>query len=328
MNHVSFPSDPPYAATVTPFYNPNLSMLMKVPMSDLSDDELIYFEGGARAQEQIALARRYLDAVNRDMSASTFARRAFVQLFAEPGLYRNRATQEWFIGAGLHAFTLMGFNHYIYTSLNHQVLGALEQRYQRYFARPHTQAHFMGGNCNDLARGIISETEFYILTRRGTRPLGGGGSFGAAQTALPVPAALTFCLYQSDVHLLWETVVAISRLPYVNLMVYYPIDALNRQMPQAQSQRGESDVDGFFGGKAWRDLYRRGLGQSRHEQLIPYYCERLKSLGFGEVVTELDFRLLPSIQDPETPNYFLIFAHKQPKGEAFWESVAAKKEVG
>jgi hypothetical protein len=288
------------------------------------DESLLYYELGSRAQAQIALVRRYLDTVSRELEQSAFKRRIFVQLFAEPGLYRNRSTQEWFVGAAVHAFSLTGFNRYIYTSLNHQVLASLEKRYQTYFARPDTHASFMGGNCNDLARGIVSETEYYILTRRGTRPLNGQGMYGAAHTALPVPAALTFCLYQSDVHLSWDTVAAISRLPYVNLILYYPLDALNRQMPQANVQRGETSVDGFFGGKAWRDVYQRTIGQSRHDQLIPYYCQRLAALGFGEIVTEQTLHRLPAVSENEQPDYFLIFAHKQPKGAAFWEAVGGE----
>lgn len=298
-------------------------MLLQAPPLESQEDTLLYYERSSRAQAQIATVRRYLDEISHELEHSAFKRRTFVQLFAEPGMYRNRATQEWFVGAALHALTLTGFNYYFYTSLNHQVLEALERRYRDYFARPDRQAFFLGGNCNDLSRGIISETEFYILTQRGTRPLNSSSTNGSARTALPVPATLTFCLYQNGVHLNWETVVMISRLPYVNLILYYPKDALNRQMPQANAQRGETDVDAFFGGKAWRDLYHRGIGQSRHDHLIPYYCERLQSLGFQEIVTERELNGLPDLTEGEPSDYFLIFAHKQPKGEAFWTKVGS-----
>lgn len=283
-------------------------MLVPSP-HELYDDGLIYQEHGSRAQSQTAFVRHYLDAVSQEMDNAPICRRSFVQLFAEAGLYRNRDTQEWFVGAALHALNLTGFNHYIYTSLNQQVLATLEQRHQTFFPRSDAEVHFMGGNCNDLARGIVSESEFQMLSRR-------------SRNGTPAPSvALTFCLCQNDVYLLWETLVAISRLPYVNLILYYPMEALNRQMAQAYDQRGETAVDAFFGGKAWRDLYRRGYGQNRHELLIPYYCDRLRALGFSEVVTEQDLHLMADVPDHEAPTHCLLFAHKQPKSLDFWDAV-------
>lgn len=288
---------------------------MLVPSPDeLYDDGLIYHEHGSRTQSQTAFVRQYLDAVSQEMDNAPIYRRSFVQLFAEAGLYRNRDTQEWFVGAALHALNLTGFNHYIYTSLNQQVLATLEQRHQAFFPRPDADVHFMGGNCNDLARGIVCESEFQIASRRAHRP-------AHPHAPAPLPVALTFCLCQNDVYLLWETLVSIGRLPYVNLILYYPMEALNRQMAQAYDQRGETAVDAFFGGKAWRDLYRRGYGQNRHDLLIPYYCDRLRALGFGEVVTERDLHLMSDMPDYEAPTYFLLFAHKQPKSQDFWNTV-------
>jgi len=296
---------------------PTQGRTMLIPATNgLYDDGLIYHERGHRAQTQMAVVRRYLDAVNQEMSDSAFSRRTFVQLFAEPGLYRNRDSQEWYAGAALHALSLPGFNHYIYSTLNQQVLATLERRYQTFFSRPDADVYFMGANCNDLAGGIVSESEFYISARR---PKSTPNS--STRILHPVPVALTFSLCQSDVYLRWETVAAISRLPYVNLILYYPVDALNRQMPQAQMEQGETRVDAFFGGKAWRDLYRRGAGQSRHEQLIAYYRERLRALGFGEIVTENDLALAPLDVESDSLGDFLMFAAKQPKGAEFWDAV-------
>lgn len=291
--------------------------------NELYDDGLMFYEYGPRTQARITLVQRYLDVVNTEMQNSAFTRRMFVQLFAEPGVCRNRETQEWFTGTALHALTLHGFNRYLYLSLNQQVLSALEQRYQSKPRREDAEVFFMGGNCNDLARGVVSETEFYISARRpkartDTLSLG-------ARILHPVPAAITCCISPSDTLLRWETVAALSRLPYVNLIIHYPITALMQQMGEAHPQRSETDVDGFFGGKPWRDFYRRGMGQQRHTQLISYFCERLRSLGFTEVVTEDDLRLFPTPGDTQSSNYFLIFAHKQPKGETFWETVLSEE---
>jgi hypothetical protein len=297
--------------------------MLIAPPSEVYDDGLIYNEYDSHTQHQMEVVRRYLDVLNEEMRGSTYSRRTFVQLFAEPGLYRNRETQEWFTGAALHALSLTGFNRYFYSSLNQQVLATLEQRAQTLFPRPDAEVHFMGGNCNDLARGIIGETEFYMSALCPKPVHKEGFALVTPRILHPVPAALTFCIYQSDVHLRWETVSAISRLPYVNMVLYYPLDALNRQMAQAQGQRGETDVDGFFGGKAWRDLYRRGMGQQHHEQLLSYYCERLKALGFGEVRTELDSSIRAATLGSDASGHLLIFAHKQPKSAEFWQSVLA-----
>ena len=268
---------------------------------ELTDDGLLNYERGPRAQRQIAIVRAYLSTLSEDLIKEGAARRMFVQLFSEPGLYRNRVTLEWFRGAALHALTLSGFNYYVYSSLNSQILATLRRRYDTYFARSNGEAYFLGGNCNDLARGIVSEIELFRLTSKH-----------------PHPVDATFCIYQGDVQVRWETLVAISRLPQVNLIFYYPLDALNRQMPIAYGQRAETVVDAFFGSKAWRDLYARSFGRVRHDLLFPYFCERLAQLGFTEAISDSNLNLMEPPGEEEPDFYRLLFLHKQPKEKSFW----------
>lgn len=268
---------------------------------ELSDDGLLSYERGPRAQRQIEIVRAYLSTLSEDLLQQGATRRMFVQLFSEPGLYRNRVTLEWFRGAALHALSLLGFNYYVYSSLNAQVLATLRRRYDTYFARPDREAYFLGGNCNDLARGVVAETELFRMTSR-----------------RPNPVNTTFCAYQGDVQIRWETVVAISRLPQVNLIFYYPMDALNRQMSIAYGQRAETVVDAFFGSKAWRDLYARSFGRARHDLLFPYFRERIMQLGFVETVSDLDLNLLSPATEEDPDLYRLLFVHKQPKDATFW----------
>ncbi len=279
------------------------------PDAEQYDDGLLYQERGPHAHAQTMMVHHYLDAVSHELARMPARRRTFVQLFAEAGMYRHRETREWFVGAALHALSLPGFNQYIYTTLNPQVLTALEHRYHTFFPDRNADVHFMGGNCNDLARGIVSETEFYLSSRRATAPLN-------------LPPALTVCLCQNDIYLRWETLEALSRLPDVNLILYYPVDALNRQMPLTFDQPGTTAVDTFFGESRWRDVYRRGVGHNRHDLLIPYYCKRLQELGFSEVVPEWDLHPSPTAEQGESGGHCLIFAHKQPKTAAFWQAVA------
>ncbi len=271
---------------------------------ELSDDGLLFSEQSPRAQLQNAILRAYLGSLSEELNHSPAERRMFVQLFAEPGLYRNRVTQEWVTGASIHALSCTGFNYYLYSSLNAQILSSLRRRYEMYFTRPHCEAYFLGGDCNDLARGVVAETELFTLTSQH-----------------PTPADATFCTYQCELQLHWATIATISRLPYVNLILYYPLDALNRQMPDAYRQRAETVVDAFFGGKAWRELYAQGYGRARQDLLFPYFCDRLAQLGFAEIVSDNDLNLLtpPTEDDPDL--YRLLFVHKQTKGDAFWEQV-------
>jgi hypothetical protein len=296
-------------------------MPLPINIADVSNDGLLYYERGSYGQTQVALVRRYLSALNESLQHSIFTRRSFIELFTDPGLYRNLYTYEWFVGAALHALTLEGFNHYVYASISRQLLGGLSTRYERYIQRPALPVYFIAGDCNDLARGIISETEYYAHTQGGTLVNPQSTPHSIAREVASAPVSLTFCLYQSEVLLTWDTVTAISQLPYVNLILYYPIDPLNRIMPTASVEASENTVDAFFGGKAWRDLYHRGIGTARHEQLIPYYCERLSSLGFSEIVTERSLNTLSPGTAHGTPSYYIIFAHKQPKTADFWQRV-------
>jgi len=111
---------------------------------------------------------------------------------------------------------------------------------------------------------------------------------------------------------------------------YYPQNALDRNIAQFCERGDETPADRYFGDREWRTVYaewqRTRAPGGLHPRLMDYYKERLRSLGYAEVLRDDETGDEPLIRnsDRNAPLYRLLFASKHPLGHEFWHKVTQR----
>jgi len=119
----------------------------------------------------------------------------------------------------------------------------------------------------------------------------------------------------------------------MDLIIHYPQYGLNLCMKQASQAQGFKKVDAFFGGTAWRDIYAKYTDKPparAHSELIDYYRDGLKKLGYEEVRRDDETGEEPLMRNAQknAPLYRLLFASKHQLGKDFWHAVTRRNVDG
>jgi three-Cys-motif partner protein len=125
----------------------------------------------------------------------------------------------------------------------------------------------------------------------------------------------------------WSTVKTLAELR-TDLIIHYSQMGLQRYMPVALNEPGETIVDRFFGTRRWREVYERGKPW-RYGELIDLYKHNLTELGYIDVRTEDEVCRVPMMRNTKNaPLYCLVFASKSDLGERFWREVTNRDVYG
>ena len=131
----------------------------------------------------------------------------------------------------------------------------------------------------------------------------------------------------------WATVAKLASVQRMDLIINYPEGGLNRFVGRAMNSAGQTAVDEFFGDRGWRAAYQESQAQGEpnlHWRLIEFYKNRLRALGYKEVLRGDEVGEEPLMRNVErnAPLYRLLFASKHPLGHKFWTAVTRRNVDG
>jgi three-Cys-motif partner protein len=270
------------------------------------DDGLPMRPAGHWAAEKLDYLGRYIDAFETSMR-SKWAVRNYIDLLAGPGKNRIRETGEILLGSPLRALTARyPFTRYFFVDLSEENIGALRQRCSdsSYSERVDIQT----GDCNILIDQIVMKVNRDMSS--------------SLNLAFLDPTGF-------ELH--WETVAKLASVRRMDLIIYYPQMGLERYLPLAIEQEGETKIDKFFGGSDWRKIYKNFRGKNGlYWQLMEHYKGKLQEFGYkvfrGDEAIGDDPMIRHRIKN--IPLYSLLFAAKHDLAYKLWQGVIRKNVYG
>ena len=273
-----------------------------------TDDGLPMRPSGAWAAEKLDYLQRYIDVFETSMREK-WPVRYYIDLLAGPGKNHIRETGEILLGSPLLALTTRyPFTGYFFVDFDEDNTRALRERCR---ASAHSdQVNVFTGDCNTEIDQVL------------------------AQVRPDASRSLNLGFLDSEgLELRWDTVAKLASLQRMDLIINYPQGGLNRVMPQAIQEEGETLVDSFFGGQDWRAIYHDWL-MSRsfnvHWRLLDLYKSKLQAAGYREVKRDDEVGDEPLMRTAKknAPLYRLLFASKHVIGNQFWHAVTRRNVYG
>jgi len=132
----------------------------------------------------------------------------------------------------------------------------------------------------------------------------------------------------------WSTVVRLASVQRMDLIIYYPQEALTRNVDHLFDSPSHTRIDCYFGSRAWRQAYRHWRAQygtrGRHRVLMDLYMDNLRDLGYVDIRGTEYVGDEPLMRNKirNAPLYRLIFASKHKRGHEFWHSVLGRNVHG
>jgi len=272
------------------------------------EDGLPMRPAGKWAAEKLDYLGRYISVFETSMR-NKWSDRNYIDLLAGPGKNVVEETGEVMLGSPLLALTTKyPFTGYYFVENDNDNAEALRKRCSS--SNLNDRVRIMSNDCNQIVSTIINELK--------------PNEHKSLNLAFLDPEGL-------ELH--WATVSQLAYVRRMDLIINYPQGGLNRFMPVAIEQDGESSVDNFFGSNDWRQIYSewqvsRAAGLHRH--LIDLYMGKLQGLGYSDVRRDDEVGDEPLIRNSQrrAPLYRLLFASKHPLGEKFWRAITNRDIYG
>ncbi len=252
------------------------------------------------------------------MRDKSWRQRNYIDLFSGPGKCIVRGTDECLLGSPLLALvTQYPFTDYYFSDLDQQNIDALCTRSTK-SSIPRDHIRCLTGDANEIVKNVVHEIEQVDKVF-----LQGVGS--CLNLAVLDPEGL---------ELAWATVEALGKMRTMDLIIHYSQNGLTRNVDKYVDSNEDSVIDRFFGGRDWRDVYKKTLlrkGPSGvHRVLIDHYKSKLAKLGYVAINDRQQTVAEPLIRNTEknAPLYRLIFASKHSLGNRIWNEVTKKDYYG
>ncbi len=265
-----------------------------VQATTLASDGLPALRQGSWSRDKLYFVSYFAELFSTGMK-NYWPTRAYVDLFAGPGLNLDKTTGEEFDGSPMLALGgKTPFTHLYFNDRNPEFVSALKQRQQSRF--PDQTAYYYTLDCNEASGVIVRE--------------------------LP-SSALVLCFVDPWTYeITFDSLAELCQHRSIDLIVTFHSTAIKRNAHQEIAA-----VDKFLDDAAWRDEYFAAEG---NPSLPPTYVlietfkaslrERLNFTQFG---------------DPEVirntagaPIFYLLFASRHPKGLEFWSKSSARRPQG
>ncbi len=271
-------------------------------------DELICRPFGSWVSEKLDYLKRYIDIFETSMRLK-WPQRNYIDLFSGTGKNSIRETKEIILGSPLVALTTKHpFEGYYFSDCNKDNILALNTRCNA--SEYYNRVHIYTADANQIVNTIVDQIKKFY------------------------PPSLNLAFLDPDgLELEWSTVAKLVELR-CDLIIHYSQQGITRYGLKAFKSDEETKVDRFFGTTEWRRVYKPWYEKPRkpglHRELIGFYKERLKSLGYREVKQSDEILTEPLIRNEKrnVPLYRLIFASKNPLGEDFWQKVTQRNVYG
>ena len=262
--------------------------------AELGSDGLPVLVQGSWSQDKLYFVSYFSSLFNGGMK-KFWATRAYVDLFAGPGLCKERDSGTEFAGSPLIALNCKTpFTHHFFNDISPDYLGALATRQRR--LHPQANVEYFNLDCNQAARKIA-----------GRIPRG----------------ALTLAFIDPwNYELEFDSLTHLGQRKGTDLMVTFHTGAIKRNAHQELAA-----VDAFLGDQNWKARYfefQDDVSRSATESLIDTFGSGLRSkLGYTEFGDPM-----PIKNSTGLPIFYLLFASKHPRGLDFWEKSSAKLRSG
>jgi len=220
-----------------------------------------------------------------------WAHRAYVDLFAGPGVCVDEETGSVFAGSPLLALA-QPFTDHVYVDLDATATDALRQRVTP--RQGPQRVTILTGDCNAVIDQVID--------------------------ALPKRDCIAFAFIDpSNWEIHFETIRRLAEGRRVDLLVTFHAQNMKRASTVAQQPR----IDAFFGTRAWRT----GAGVPKLAEMVGCYTTQLATLGYLERVTARDIKVTRSAAN-RSLKYLMPFYSKNERGYDFFDKVTTENYGG
>ncbi len=262
--------------------------------TECGSDGLPVLVQGSWSQDKLYFLRYFSSLFNRGMK-NLWAKRAYVDLFAGPGICKERGNGDEFSGSPLLAMEGdLPFTHFYFNDINKDFVDALAIRQQK--RHPSALVQYFNKDCNEAAR---------IIARQ-----------------LPQGALTLAFIDPWNYELEFDSLAQLGSRSGTDLIVTFHTFAIRRNAHQELEK-----VDAFLDDQNWRSRYRASLSDTSKPPttvLIDTYRSRLRSrleyTHFGNP--------MPIRNSHGKTIFYLLFASKHPRGLDFWEKSSNRLRSG
>ena len=221
--------------------------------------------------------------------------RAYVDLFAGPGVCKDRESGVEFDGSPLEALNCpTPFTHLFFNDINEKFIDALSKRQRR--RHPTANVEYSSVDCNRAAEQIAGRLPNRALTLAFIDPW--------------------------NYEITFDGLAHLGRRPATDLIVTFHAPAIKRNAHQKIAA-----VDAFLDDQNWRDRYFSAKGDVSNPQtlvLIDTFRSRLRArLGYTQFG---DPKIIKNSHG--APMFYVLFASKHSTGLNFWKKSSAKDRYG
>ena len=260
---------------------------------ELGSDGLPVLVQGQWSQDKLYFLEYFSSLFNGGMK-NKWQKRAFVDLFAGPGLCKDRNTESEFSGSPLRALECSTpFTHLFFNDKNEEFVDALKKRQHK--GHPEANVKYFSLDCDDAAQEI---------------------------TKLIPNDALTLAFIDPWDYIQFDSIAHLARRNSMDLIVTFHTGAIKRNAHQEVAA-----VDALLDDPDWRhDFYesQTDASNSGTADLIEKFQSRLKQrLGYSHFGVPMAIR-----NSNQVPIFYLLFASRHQRGLDFWAKSAAKLRSG
>ena len=260
----------------------------------LASDGLPAIDQGPWSRDKLHFLAYFAEMFSKGMK-NLWPMRAYVDLFAGPGIAVDKKTGEEFYGSPMLALDCTApFTHLYFNDRNPEYVDALKQRQESRFHRP--DVYYYTLDCNEAA-GVIARE-------------------------LP-SRALVLCFVDPWTYeVTFDSLAELCQHRSIDLILTFHSTAIKRN-----ARHEIAAVDEFLGDAGWREEYFAAEGDPSRpgtyvliETFKASLRNRLNFTQFGD----------PEVIRNTTgaPIFYLLFASRHPKGLEFWNKSAARRPQG
>ena len=262
--------------------------------AELGSDGLPVLVQGPWSKDKLYFVNYFSSLFNGGMK-NLWPTRAYVDLFAGPGLCKDRETGTEFSGSALEALKCQtSFTHLYFNDINKEFVDALTERQQRLL--PEANVEYLNLDCNRATQQIAE------LVPRG---------------------ALTLVFLDPwNYEITFDSLAHLGQRQATDLIVTFHTTAIKRNAHQEIAA-----VNAFLDDRDWKNRYWESQGNASRSPttvLIDTFRSRLRSrLGYTQFGEPVAIR-----NSTGSPFFYLLFASKHPRGLDFWEKSSARLRSG
>ena len=262
--------------------------------TDLGNDGLPVLVQGPWSQDKLYFVNYFSSLFNGGMK-NLWPTRAYVDLFAGPGLCKNRETGAEFPGSPMTALECpTPFTHLFFNDIEKGFVDALTKRQDQ--LHPQANAQYLNLDCNQAAEQIAKQIPSGALTLAFIDPW--------------------------NYELTFDGLAHLGQRQSTDLIVTFHTTAIKRNAHQEVAA-----VDAFLDDQTWRARYWESQSDVSHPPttvLIDTFMNRLETrLKYTQFGAPIAIRNSIGV-----PIFYLLFASKHPRGLDFWEKASARLRSG